>query len=149
MISLLLSFAFALVVTFGFCILFHVPKRHIPAACFIGASGWMCFEFCGLNGYDQVASCFMAACLVAFLSDICSRIFKEAITIFVIPGILPLVPGARAYHTMTAFIANDFDKTLTFGTETVFMACSIALALMAVASTMKVIVFISRRLTQL
>lgn len=125
---------FAFIGTLGFCILFHVPIKHIGPASFGGAAGWVAYVHSINGGSAPIAACFAAACLVALLSEIFSKAGKEATTIFIIPGIIPLVPGAPLYFTMRAILASDFEAAAKFGTQALFMAGSIAIALLLIAS---------------
>lgn len=136
------SFLFAFISTIGFCILFHVPKKHIISASFVGACGWVTYTFLTSSGDGKIIACFIGSCVVATISELFSRGFKEAATIFIIPGILPLVPGAGMYHTMIAILDGNLQETATLGTETLLMAGSISVALLVVASVIKVCVLI-------
>ncbi|MCR5481721.1 MAG: threonine/serine exporter family protein [Clostridia bacterium] len=144
---MILSFLFAFAATFGFSLLFHVPKKHLVTAALIGAVGWIIYSGCTDYGYGKPFACFMAACLVGVLGDICSRTFKEASTIFVIPGILPLVPGAGIYYTMVAIIEGDLERMAETGTETLLMAGAIAVGLMTMGSLLHIIVAVERKIT--
>ena len=53
---------------------------------------------------------------------------------FIIPGIIPLVPGAPLYYTMREILINDLNSAAQLAAQVVFMAGSIALALLLVAS---------------
>ena len=139
-------FLFAFCSTVGFCILFHVPKRHILPASLVGACGWLTYVVCLASDSGSVLGCFAASCIVALLSDIFSRIFKDAATIFIIPGILPLVPGANMYYTMLAILDRDMDKTASIGTETMLMAGAIAVALLMVASLIKLVTLLGGKI---
>ena len=143
---MLWAFIFAFSSTVGFSILFHVPKKHIAAAGFVGACGWLAYTYFITSGTGSFLACFAGACIVALISDLFSRIFKDAATIFIIPGILPLVPGAGMYYTMLAILEGDIDKTASVGTETLLMAGSIAVALLVVDSVIKLISLIGRKL---
>lgn len=137
-----LQFFYALAATAGFCLIFNVPRRHMFSASFVGALGWITFQYALSIGYGNVAACFLGSCAVALLSDICSRVLKDATTLFIIPGILPLVPGAGMYNTMLAFLDSNFDNMTKVGSETILMAGSIAVALLMVASLIKAVVTI-------
>lgn len=139
-----LQFFYAFASTAGFCLIFNVPRRHMISASTVGALGWIAFQYALILGNGNVASCFLGSCIVAILSDICSRAFKDATTLFIIPGILPLVPGAGMYNTMLAFLDSNFEKMTKIGSETILMAGAIAVALLMVASLIKVIVTIKR-----
>jgi len=142
---MLLAFLFAFCSTVGFSILFHVPKKLIAAAGLVGALGWLTYTYFIISGSGNILACFAGSCVVALISDIFSRAFKDAATIFIIPGILPLVPGAGMYYTMLAILEGDVDKTASAGTETLMMAGSIAVALLAVASVIKLLALMGRK----
>lgn len=140
------AFLFAFCSTVGFSILFHVPKKHIATAGFVGALGWLTYTYFTIAGNGNIMACFVGSLVVALVSELFSRIFKDAATIFIIPGILPLVPGAGMYYTMLAILESDVDKTAAVGTETLLMAGSIAVALLIVASILKLFALIARKL---
>jgi uncharacterized membrane protein YjjB (DUF3815 family) len=133
------AFLFAFCSTVGFSVLFHVPKKHIVAAGFTGAIGWLAYTYITTSGSGSILACFVGSCVVALISELFSRAFKDAATIFIIPGILPLVPGAGMYYTMLAILDGDIEKTATVGTETLMMAGSIAVALLVVSSLVKLL----------
>jgi uncharacterized membrane protein YjjB (DUF3815 family) len=133
------AFLFAFCSTVGFSILFHVPKKHIASAGLVGGLGWLTYTYFILSGSGSILACFAGSCIVAVISDFFSRSFKEAATIFIIPGILPLVPGAGMYYTMLAILEGNVQKTASTGTETILMAGSIAVALLVVASVTKLL----------
>ncbi|HYE69439.1 MAG TPA: threonine/serine exporter family protein [Anaerovoracaceae bacterium] len=140
------AFIYAFCSTVGFSILFHVPKKHIATAGFVGALGWLTYTYFIVSGSGSVLACFAGSCIVAIISDVFSRAFKDAATIFIIPGILPLVPGANMYYTMLAILEGNVTETASIGTETLLMAGSIAVALLVVASISKLLSLTGRKL---
>lgn len=141
------AFILALFATLGFCIIFHVPYRHIPVAAVIGASGWVVYQICMAQDASSVVSCFIASCAVGMLSEIASRIFRDAATVFIIPGILCLVPGSGMYNTMMAIVEGDLKDAAAVGSQTLMLAGSIALGLLVVGAVIRIIVSIARRAT--
>ncbi len=129
-----LYFLYAFLSTAGFCLLFHVPKKHIFFASFAGALGSAVYKGSLLLDNSNILSCFLGACMVAISAEVFSRAGKEAATLFIIPGIIPLVPGSGMYYTMLYFLQNDLSKAGAVGAETLIMAGSIAFALLIVAS---------------
>lgn len=140
------AFLFAFSSTVGFSILFHVPKKHIASAGLVGALGWLTYTYFIDSGSGSVMACFAGSCIVAVISDLFSRIFKDAATIFIIPGILPMVPGANMYYTMLAILEGNVEKTASIGAETMLMAGAIAVALLVVASVIKLLSLVGRKL---
>ncbi|MDO4545820.1 MAG: threonine/serine exporter family protein [Bacillota bacterium] len=139
MTDLLLQFTFALFATCGFCIIFRVPAKHIPICVVIGALGWTSYQVSMYYDASPVLSCFIASCAVGLLSDIGARLCKEASTVFIIPGILCLVPGSGMYHTMTSMLSHDMDATASIGAQTLMMAGAIATGLLVIGSVIRVI----------
>ena len=97
-----LQFPCALFVTCGFCIIFNVPARKIPLCLIVGSVSWMSYEIFLYFALSPVLAAFIASCLVWLLSNIFARAFKETSTMFIIPGIICLVPGSGAYYSMLA-----------------------------------------------
>lgn len=139
MSHLLIEFLFAFLGTLGFALIFNVPLRHIPVASFVGGAGWVVYQIAVAAGCGVAISCFFGACTVGLTSDIASRICKEAATIFVIPGVLPLVPGAGTYYTMLAIINGNLDQAADKGIETLAMAGAIALGLLVMGTVIQII----------
>ena len=142
---MIISFIFALFATLGFSIIFQVPYRHIPVTALIGGSGWVTYQLCLGQSSSVMASCFLAACAVGLLSEIASRILKDAATVFIIPGILCLVPGSGIYNTMVELVDGRLDEAAQLGSQTLMMAGSIALGLLVVGAMIKIVVSVMRR----
>jgi uncharacterized membrane protein YjjB (DUF3815 family) len=140
------EFIFAFLGTLGFTLIFNVPLRHIPVASFVGGAGWVVFQIADAMGCGVAIACFFGACTVGLTSDIASKVCKEAATIFVIPGVLPLVPGAGTYYTMLAVIEGNLDQAAAKGIETLAMAGAIALGLLVMGTVMQIIRGASKRI---
>lgn len=129
-----LQFVFGFVSTVGFAILFHVPKRNIIMSSLVGGIGWVVFAYCRNDYGSALLGCFLGACMVGLLADIFSRVYKETATVYIIPGIIPLVPGAGMYYTTLYLINGELERAATTGTETLLMAGSISVGLLVVGS---------------
>lgn len=134
-----LQFISSFLATIGFAILFNIPKKAIVKASFVGAAGWIAFVYSNEHFHSLIAASFIGACIVAIISEIFARIFKETVTVFIIPGIIPLVPGAGMYYTMLAVIQKDFNKFASIGSETMFIAGGIAASILIVSSITRMI----------
>lgn len=137
--DLFLQFIYALFATCGFAIIFHVPPKMLPICTLIGALAWTCYQLCMYFDSSPVLSCFVASCLAGFLSDICSRLCKEAATIFIIPGMICLVPGYNIYYTMEALLGSELGSAAKVGSQTLLMAGAIAAGLLVIGAVINVI----------
>ena len=84
-----------------------------------GAVGWMAYILC----YDLLSVSAPVAVLIATLPlTLCARFFsvyhKAPVTVFLLPGIFPLVPGAGIYYTAYYFLRDDRTLFLNKGVET-------------------------------
>lgn len=139
MVDLIIQFIFAFFGTLGFTLIFNVPLRHIPTASAVGGFGWVAYQIAMATGASIPIACFWGACIVGLTSDISARLFKEAATIFVIPGVLPLVPGAGTYNTMLAVVQGDLQKAASTGVQTLAMAGAIALGLLVMGTILQLV----------
>lgn len=142
---LYMHFISSMFATLGFSIIFSVPAKKIPACILVGAFGWTTYQFSVNCGYSVVVSCFIGSCVVGLLSDAASRLLKEASTIFIIPGIVCLVPGARIYYTMVSFLEHDTEALTNNATTTLMMAGAIAAGLLVIGSALQMARSLARK----
>lgn len=112
--------------TIGFAIYFGAPSNSIIASGLSGGASWSLYYimFSILN--NKILANFMGAFLVGTLGEILAIKYKKPATVFITPGIVPLVPGAGMYYTMSYLVGKDFNKAISEGTEVFFMAAAIA-----------------------
>ena len=131
----LTQFVVAVMATVSFGITFHVPKRHYLAGGLTGAVGWMAYILC----YDLLSVSAPVAVLIATLPlTLCARFFsvyhKAPVTVFLLPGIFPLVPGAGIYYTAYYFLQGEEVLFASKGAETFKVALALALGIALVCS---------------
>lgn len=130
----------------GFALLFHLPARHILPAVIISLGGWSIHLLVSDGNERIILASFLGACIVGLFSGIASRTLKEASTVFIIPGIMTMVPGTEMYFTMLALITGDHETALSTGTEALFIAGAIALGILITAGGFKIAAAIYRKL---
>ena len=79
--------------TVAFSILFNVHKRFYFCCGLTGMAGWLCYCALAPLGSAPMA-CFAGTIVVVLLSRIFAVWKKCPITVFLVSGIFPLVPGA-------------------------------------------------------
>lgn len=129
-----LNILWAVLGTLGFCIIFHVPAKCIFPAAVTSFFAWTLYETAIANGLSPVMATFFGSCAVALLSDIFARVIKEAATVFIIPGILPLVPGSGIYYTLYYFINGSTEFAIENGSQTLMTAGAISVGLISVSA---------------
>ena len=83
---------------------------------------------------SNIVGTFFASIVVGILGELFARHFKKPATVYIIPGIVPLVPGAGMYYTMLALVEKDFSLAANRGTETFFLAAAISIGIITSTS---------------
>ena len=132
--NLLIKIAGTFLAIFGFAIVLEVPKKHALNAAFIGGVGGLAYWFSIENGAGDILASFFSALLAAMLSHVFARINKVPVTTFLVGGVIPVVPGAGMYRTVSSFIAENEAMTTYYLSQTIQAAAVIALAIFIVDS---------------
>lgn len=130
----LLRTVVAFAATIAFSVIFHTPRRELLFTGLTGAAGWLVYFVVIQSGNGTVAASFLATLALAWLSRIFSFARKAPVTIFLICGIFPLVPGAGIYYTGYNFFMGLDELALDKGLETIKIAVAIALGIGIVLS---------------
>ena len=127
-----MQFAVSFLATVAFAVLFHVPRKEYVFSGLTGAVGWVCYLAAVQAGWGVVTASFLAALVLTVLCRVFAVARKTPITIFLICGIFPLVPGAGIYYTAYYFIMGQNTAAADKGIETaVFMAIRIILLIVS------------------
>ncbi|MDY5355216.1 MAG: threonine/serine exporter family protein [Eubacteriales bacterium] len=112
----------------GFSFILEVPKKFVFASAITAAFGWTAYLLGFYNGMGDVWASFLGAMLAELLSYIFARVLKAPETIFLICGIIPMVPGAGIYRAVYYLISGD-PLAASALTSTLMIAGAIALGL--------------------
>jgi len=122
----------AFFVTVFFSIMFNSSRNQLVYAGLAGGLGWFAYLLVyNTTGY-LVLAFFVGSLLVSIAASILTRIRKAPITVFQIPGIIPLVPGKGMYDTLTAVLHGDTEMVLYHLLLTLEIAGAIAIGMMLV-----------------
>lgn len=133
------NFLFAFISTVGFSIIFNISRDSIIKSGINGALGWIIYILFAQGLNSPVSGSFFGALSVGILGEFFARKFKKPATVFIIPGIVPLVPGSGMYYTMVKITEKRFVEAAEIGSETIFIAAAIASAIIISISTAKII----------
>lgn len=115
--------------TFAFAVLFHVPRRYYLRCAVTGAAGWFVFLALQQTTSPTLAT-FVATLAVVFMSRLSSIQLRCPVTIFLISGIFPMVPGLGIYRTAYYMVSNDPATASSVGFATVKTAIIMVLAIL-------------------
>lgn len=127
---MILQFIISLFATVAFAYLFAAPQKELLHCGLTGAIGWIVYQLAIEFGCDMAFSNVLATFVLTTFSRIFAVIRKNPSTVYLRPGIFPLVPGAGIYYTSYYFINHDTAKCVAYGTETLIVAGSIVLGIL-------------------
>lgn len=114
----------AMVGTVAFSLLFGVPRRYYPFCGLIGGAGWA--VYCAASRFWSAPGASLAAAIVVILLSRLTAVAQRCpVTIFLISGLFPLVPGAGVYWTAYYIVTDQ----LSLAMETGYMALKVAVAI--------------------
>lgn len=119
--------------TLSFAILFACPRRCLPYCALVGAVGWLWYELLTLLGADAATASLLAVIPLTILTRVFAITQKTPVTVFLLTGIFPLVPGAGIYYTAYYFIQNENTLALAKGISTFKIAVALAIGISLVA----------------
>ncbi|MBQ8799995.1 MAG: threonine/serine exporter family protein [Lachnospiraceae bacterium] len=136
-LELILQVVSAFVGVVTLAVVFQVPKQYLWPAGVTGAAGWLVYLVIKESLGNDMFAAFFATVLVAVLSQIFARVLKAPVTIYLVTGILPLVPGVGMYRTVYYLLHSDMAQTSYYLSYTLQIAGMIALAIFIVDSIFK------------
>lgn len=125
--------------TLGFSIFFRVRAAHLPAATLGGVLSWTCYLLVSRAGGTIFFSTLVSALAVCLWAETMARLRKAPATVFLVPGIIPLLPGSTLYYAMDALVTKDMPTFVAKSGETFFAAVGIAGGILIASELVRVV----------
>ncbi len=135
---MILQIVGAFVAMYWFAVLIETPKKYLPMAGVVASVGWFVYLTCENASEDAVLATFFSALTVTIISHVLARKLKTPVTIFLIAGIIPTVPGATMYRIAYYVILGDNDMSIHYLMEMFKIAGAIAVAIFIVDSLFRI-----------
>lgn len=110
-------------------VVLRCPYKYIVSAGFIGAAGWGIYLFSIQLLRSDVLAVLLAVLAVGMLSQAGAVLFKAPVTIFLVAGMIPFVPGTSMYQAVYYTIVDQMDEAGKCFTMTIQRAGVIALGI--------------------
>ena len=112
----------------AFCVLINVPKKTVLCSSAISGAAYVIYRLIYVSSDKEILAYFLATLFISVASEICARVYKKPSTVFIFPGIIPLVPGIGLYNTMLYLVQGDYNMFMITAANTLFIAGAIAIA---------------------
>ena len=130
---------------FMFTMLLEIPRKYVIYASVSGAIGWWVYLIVQEKEDSSMLAAFFSTLVVAFLSHILARIKKAPVTVFLVSGTLPAVPGAAIYRSVYFLLHDEQVQAIHYLNETILIAGGIAMAISIMDSLFRLLVIYDRR----
>ena len=142
----ILNLIFSYLAALFFGVIFDIPKRLYHTTGIVGACGWIVYTiFYDTLEFHTIYSNFFGGLALGLLSHVMARYKKEPVILFMVPGIIPLVPGALAFDATKNLILIQFSKAINTMLEVTLIAGAIALGLLFADQISKLIITGTKR----
>ena len=128
-ITYIIEFLVSMVATIAFAIVFSAPKSELVYCGISGAIGWIFYFIISTTlSAPTLGNAVGALALTVFSRALASK-RKNPVTVYLIAGIFPLVPGAGIYYTSFYLINNDMAHFSQYGLSTIKTAAAIVMGI--------------------
>ncbi|SEA30455.1 Uncharacterized membrane protein YjjB, DUF3815 family [Pseudobutyrivibrio sp. ACV-2] len=128
-INFIIEFIVSMLATVAFAIVFSAPRKELFYCGISGALGWIFYSIIStLLGAPTLGNVVGSFVLTVFSRTLAAK-RKNPVTVYLISGIFPLVPGAGIYYTSYYLIMNDMAHFSQYGLETIKTAGAIVMGI--------------------
>ncbi len=117
-----------------FGIIFNIRGKKLFFAALGGGFCQLAFSLSAFFLKNEISQYFFATIITAVYAELLARLLKTPATVFLVPSIIPLVPGSMMYATMEYCIMGDLNAFQYMLLETIGVAGSLAMGILVVSS---------------
>ncbi len=122
---IIVHFIISMLATISFAVLFTAPRKEVIFCGLTGAVGWIVYYVCTQNNIHLVLASGIATLCLTILARCLAVIRKNPVTVYLLTGIFPLVPGAGIYYTAYYLFIGNTEMSGFKGLETLEIAGAI------------------------
>lgn len=110
----------------GFSLMFGLRTQHLFSASLGGLFSWGIYLAVFSLNKNVFIACLIASIFAMIYSEFIARRHKSPATLFIIPSIVPLVPGSSLYYAMSYAVMEDMKNAKVYGHQTLIWVLAIA-----------------------
>ena len=139
LLLLLYHFIFSFISAVSFAIICAVPRKALFVGGVVGACGWCGYWLMSSSGHSVFMSSLVCSLLLANMSQICAIIFKMPLTVYFVPGLVPVVPGVTIYDAFRTLLLDEYSKSAHIFLNTFYGAVGLAIGIIIADSIFRII----------
>lgn len=118
----------------GFSVLFHIRGRRLAIASLGGLISWTVFLLLEPLLPGEPVRYFLASAAVTVYAEIFARVIRTPTTTFLVPSLIPLIPGGALYYTMNYALNEQWQSFAAKALYTLELAAALALGIIAMTT---------------
>lgn len=143
--QLILPCFYSLIASVAFGVQFNIKLKHMITAGIGGTVTQLIYIVFELSGTEAMLCYFFSAAAVSLYSELLARRLHVPVNMYLVIGIIPLVPGGYIYNTMITLIDGNVEMFSAQFAETVGIAGSIAMGVFAVSALVRLVRIIMKK----
>ncbi len=143
--EIILPCIYSLIASIAFGVQFNIRFRHMLAAGIGATLTQLIFTGFEMSGTGQMLCYFFSAAAVSVYAELMARRLHVPVNMYLVIGIIPLVPGGYMYNTMITLVSGDVESFSHQFAESVGIAGSIAMGVFAVSALMRLFRIIAKQ----
>lgn len=144
--NILIQILTAYLGTLGFNILFNIRGKKLLLATLGGTLSWAMFLVLEPLLPGEVLRYALAAATITVYCEVLARLEKTPTTTFLVPSIIPLIPGSALYYTMNYALNKQWNEFAHQAFYTLQLALALAVGIIAVTTLIRLLTSLLARL---
>lgn len=137
--SLLPGLLWSYLASLCFGVLFALRGKKLFVAAFGGLISWLIYSVGAAFLPSVLPAYFFATCGMTLYCEICARVLRSPATVFLAPGLIPLVPGSGIYRSMLYFLRGRSVLAGETVVRTIGIAGALAMGIVLVSTIMRLV----------
>lgn len=110
----------------AFGIIYKVKNERLPVVAAGGGIGWFLYSIIFCRWESILVSNMAASVFATLYSEVMARKLKAPVVVFLLPCLIPLVPGGGLYYTMSYAVLKEMQQCYIYLSNTAEAAIGIA-----------------------
>ena len=130
----------------GFSILFNIRGRKLAVASLGGLISWTVFLLLASVFPSETLRYFLSAAAITLYAEVFARIEKAPTTTFLVPSLIPLIPGGSLYYTMNYALNKQWNLFAQKALYTLQLALALAVGIIAMTTLVRMFMVLVKKL---
>ena len=131
--------------TLGFNILFNIRGRKLLLATLGGLISWSVFLALEPALPSEALRYLISSATITVYGELMARLEKTPTTTFLVPALIPLIPGSALYYTMNYALNEQWSRFAEQAFYTLQLALNLAVGIIAVTTTVRLLTALLRK----